>query len=40
MSPIIYKLIEDGYITSHTVVIKNKDRVYYHLEEKGKISTA
>ncbi len=36
MYPVIYKLIEDGYITSHTVVVKNKARVYYHLEEKGK----
>ena len=37
MYPIIYKLIEEGYIQSHTVVVNNKARVYYHLEDKGKI---
>ena len=37
MYPIIYKLIEDGYITSDTVLVKNKARVYYHLEEKGRV---
>lgn len=36
MYPVIYKLIEDGYITSDTVLVKNKARVYYHLEEKGE----
>ncbi len=36
MYPIIYKLIEDGYITSNTILVKNKARVYYHLEDKGK----
>lgn len=34
--PIIYKLIEEEYITSNTVLVGNKARVYYHLEEKGK----
>ena len=37
MYPIIYKLIEEGYIQSYTVVVNNKARVYYHLEDKGKI---
>lgn len=37
MYPIIYKLIEEEYITSNTVLVNNKARVYYHLEEKGKI---
>ena len=36
MYPIIYKLIEEEYITSNTVLVGNKARVYYHLEEKGK----
>lgn len=36
MYPIIYKLIEDGHITSDTVLVKNKARVYYHLEDKGR----
>lgn len=36
MYPIIYKLIEDGYITSNTILVNNKARVYYHLEDKGK----
>lgn len=36
MYPIIYKLIEDGYITNNTMLVKNKARVYYHLEDKGE----
>lgn len=36
MYPIIYKLIEDEYMTSHTELVNNKARVYYHLEDKGK----
>lgn len=31
----IYKLIEE-YITSNTVLVGNKAKVYYHLEEKEK----
>lgn len=34
--PIIYKLIEEEYITSNTVLVGNKARVYYHLEKKGE----
>lgn len=37
MYPIIYKLIEDNFITSYTEVVNNKARVYYHLEDKGKL---
>lgn len=36
MYPIIYKLIEEGYITSQTILVNNKARVYYHLEHKGE----
>ena len=36
MYPIIYNLIEEGYITSETQLFNNKARVYYHLEDKGK----
>lgn len=33
--PIIYKLIESEYITGETVLVGNKARVYYHIEQKG-----
>lgn len=36
MYPIIYNLIEQGYITSNSVTVNNKTRVYYHLEDKGR----
>ena len=36
MYPIIYKLIENGYISSNTIIYHNKARVYYHLEPAGK----
>lgn len=36
MYPIIYRLLEDEEITSTTILVNNKARVYYHLEEKGK----
>ncbi len=36
MYPVIYKLIEDQYISSYTLLVKNKARVYYHLELKGE----
>lgn len=36
MYPIIYKLIEEEYITSNSILVDNKARVYYHLEEKGR----
>ena len=34
--PAIRKLLEEECITSDTVLLGNKVRVYYHLEEKGK----
>lgn len=37
MYPIIYKLVEEKYITSQTILVNNKARVYYHLEDKGKV---
>lgn len=37
MYPIIYNLIEKGYITSDTQLFNNKARVYYHLEDEGKV---
>ncbi len=36
MYPIIYQLLEDECITSHSELYNNKARVYYHLEDKGK----
>lgn len=36
MYPIIYRLLEEGLITSHTELVNNKARVYYHIESKGE----
>ncbi len=37
MYPILYRLIEKGYISdTRTLVGKRRVRVYYHLEESGK----
>lgn len=36
MYPIIYNLIEEGYISSQSVLADNRARVYYHLEDEGK----
>ena len=34
--PILYRLIDQGYISSYEEIIKNnRRRVYYHLEPKG-----
>lgn len=35
MYPIIYKLLEEKFITSYTKIVNNKARVYYHIEDKG-----
>lgn len=35
MYPILYKLLEQGYISSYDKIINKKIRVYYHLEQKG-----
>ena len=38
MYPILYRLIEKGYITDHKELVgKRRIRVYYHLEETGKV---
>ena len=36
MYPILYKLLDENYISSYEKVIDRKVRVYYHIEEKGK----
>ena len=36
MYPILYKLLDENYISSYEKVIERKVRVYYHIEEKGK----
>ena len=36
MYPFIYKMLDEGYITSYPQTVGNKIRVYYHLEDKGK----
>ena len=33
---ILYKLLDENYISSYEKVIERKVRVYYHIEEKGK----
>lgn len=37
MYPILYQLLNNGYISSYNQVVDNKNRVYYHLEETGKV---
>ena len=38
MYPILYRLIEKGYITDRKELVgKRRTRVYYHLEETGKV---
>lgn len=34
--PILFKLAEEGYISSYDMTVGKKIRVYYHLEESGK----
>lgn len=36
MYPILYKLLEQGYISSYDKIINKKIRVYYHLEQEGE----
>lgn len=37
MYPILYRLMDDGYISSKKVLVgKRLTRVYYHIEETGK----
>lgn len=35
--PNLYKLLQAGYISSYDELVNKKVRVYYHLEENGKI---
>ncbi len=36
MYPILYKLLNEGYLSTYENVVSHKVRVYYHLEEKGQ----
>lgn len=36
MYPILHELLEQNYISSNNVVVGNKIRVYYHLEDIGR----
>ncbi|OLU38261.1 PadR family transcriptional regulator [Ileibacterium valens] len=33
--PLLYRLEQSGYISSFTRTVRNRKRVYYHLESKG-----
>jgi len=35
MYPILYKLNEEGYISSYEKMFNGRPRIYYHLENKG-----
>lgn len=35
MYPILYRMLEEGYVSTREEVVNRKIRVYYHLEEKG-----
>lgn len=37
MYPILYALLKKEYISSYEVTVDRKIRVYYHLEESGKL---
>lgn len=37
MYPILYKLLEQGYISSFDEIANKRIRVYYHIETKGLI---
>lgn len=38
MYPVLYKLIENGYITDYKVKVgKRMERVYYHIEDSGRV---
>lgn len=34
--PSLYKMLDNGYITSKEEIVNRKIRVYYHIEDKGK----
>lgn len=35
--PSLYKMLDNGYISSREEIVNRKIRVYYHIEEQGKI---
>ena len=35
MYPILYRMLEEGYVSTREEIVNRKVRVYYHLEEKG-----
>lgn len=35
--PCLYKMLDKGYISSKDVLVNRKVRVYYHLEDSGKV---
>ena len=35
MYPILYKLLDDGFISSYDKVVSRKVRVYYHIDPSG-----
>lgn len=35
MYPILYKLLDDGFISSYDKIVSRKVRVYYHIEPSG-----
>ncbi|WP_270526381.1 PadR family transcriptional regulator [Longibaculum muris] len=36
--PILYKLLDQGYISDKKILVtKRQSRIYYHIEDKGKI---
>lgn len=34
--PILYKLLDKGYVTTYQKIVGKKIRIYYHLEESGR----
>lgn len=37
MYPFIYKLLDKGYISSYQKIVGNKMRIYYYMEDEGKV---
>ena len=35
MYPILYKLYEEGFISSYEKIFNGRPRIYYHIEQKG-----
>ena len=36
--PILHKLEQDGAVTTESVIVNNRNRIYYRLTEKGNVS--